>query len=237
MKILLTNDDGINAIGIKKLYEALKKYGDVIVVAPNKEMSCSSHSAELRKPIKVEKIDENHYTLDTTPVDCVRLGNNLLGPFDYIFSGINNGLNVGTDVIYSGTLHAALEGTILGIKSAAISTDRNAFEIVDNELSNVLDYIFKNNLFDNSATLNINFPSNKFKTSKGIKLTHQGIKDFKTQFIKTDLGYIENGSFITYDSNIDSDVYNSLYGYITITPIGKNLTNYDYLNKIKNKLQ
>ena len=226
MRVLLVNDDGIDAIGIKILEEALQKYGEVVVVAPEKGMSAYSHTIQIHTPIRLEERSKNHYAISSTPADCVRLGVDLFGPFDYVFSGINNGLNLGTDVIYSGTVNAAIEGAILKTKSVAISTDFDCFDIVRDEIDSVIDYLFSNDLFSDVATINVNFPTSDFKKSQGIKIARQGVKDFKTFFVKTDLGYVAGKEEITYDTNCDSDVYLASIGYITITVIDK-LQNHD----------
>lgn len=221
MRILLVNDDGIDAIGIKILENSLKKYGDVIVVAPDKGMSAMSHAIKIKEPIKINSLDDNHYAISSTPVDCVRLGVDLFGPFDYVFSGINNGLNLGTDVLYSGTTNAAIEGTILGIPSVAISTDFNSFDIVKNEIDDVISQIFNYNLFDKDYALNINFPIKDHVKSAGLKHTIQGIKDFKTHFIQTKDGYVADKEEIKLDQNELTDVFQANLGYITYTYVNK----------------
>lgn len=123
MFILLTNDDGINSNGINTLYKVLSPEYRVVVIAPENEMSATSHSISLHSPLRVKKIDESHYTVNGTPTDCINLAlfHILDESPDLIISGINQGPNLGTDVTYSGTVAAALEGAILGIKSIAAS--------------------------------------------------------------------------------------------------------------------
>lgn len=221
MRILLVNDDGIDAIGIKLLENSLKKYGDVIVVAPDKGMSAMSHAIQIKAPIRVNALDDSHYAISSTPVDCVRLGVDLFGPFDYVFSGINNGLNLGTDILYSGTTNAAIEGTILGIPSVAISTDINAFDIVNNEIDDVINQIFSKKLYDKDYALNINFPIKDYSKSLGLKYTVQGMKDFKTHFIQTKDGYVACKEEIKFDQNGFTDVFQANLGYITYTYVNK----------------
>ena len=123
MFILLTNDDGINSLGLNTLYDTLKNEHKVIIIAPETEMSATSHSISLHSPLRARKIDNNHYTVNGTPTDCINLAlfHILKNSPDLIISGINQGPNLGTDVTYSGTVAAALEGAILGIKSIAAS--------------------------------------------------------------------------------------------------------------------
>src|SRR5512139_3653086 len=123
LKILVTNDDGIHSQGIILLAKALQGVGDVVVIAPDREKSATAHSLTLHRPLRVEKIKKNLYAVDGTPADCIHLGVNTILPKrpQLIVSGINKGGNLGDDVIYSGTVSAAFEGTLLGIPSFAIS--------------------------------------------------------------------------------------------------------------------
>jgi len=121
--ILVSNDDGIHSEGIKALARALKRVGEVFIVAPDRERSAASHSLTLHKPLRVEKIGPNAYAINGTPTDCINLAVNgiLKKRPDLVVSGINKGGNLGDDVTYSGTVSAAMEGTLLGIPSFAIS--------------------------------------------------------------------------------------------------------------------
>src|SRR5512139_2844513 len=121
--ILVTNDDGIHSKGIIALARALREIGNVFIVAPDIEQSAVAHSLTLHRPLRVEKIRKNFYAVDGTPADCVHLGVNTILPKRprLIVSGINKGGNLGDDIIYSGTVSAAFEGTLLGIPSFAIS--------------------------------------------------------------------------------------------------------------------
>ncbi|MBQ9125013.1 MAG: 5'/3'-nucleotidase SurE [Acholeplasmatales bacterium] len=239
LNILVCNDDGITARGIDILAKSLKKYGNVYVVAPNGPRSASSHAIYLHKPLLFKHVnviaDCECYITDGMPADCVRLATSILDiEFDVVFSGVNNGLNVGTDTIYSGTVAVAREAFIEGIPSVAISTDVNCFDIVNNELDNVLEYVFDNKLYSKDYILNINFPTNDFKESKGMKWSNQGIKNFKTHFKKIDEDkYIDCDDYIQYDTNENSDVYLSITGYISLVPLGIDQTNYNKLEEVK----
>src|ERR1044071_7525602 len=125
IRILLTNDDGINSDGLIKIEEALKEIGDVYVVAPASEMSGASHSLTLARPLRIRQLDERHWSIDGTPTDCVTLALNKILTNDerpdICVSGINHGGNLGDDATYSGTVAGALEATILGVPGIALS--------------------------------------------------------------------------------------------------------------------
>ena len=123
MKIMLSNDDGIEAEGLNTLYEGLKDIADIFVIAPQKEMSGSGSSITTKRPLKTEEIRKNFIAVNGTPVDCVHLGLHQLCPFkpDILLSGINFGANMAEDLLYSGTVGAAMEGRELSIPSMAIS--------------------------------------------------------------------------------------------------------------------
>lgn len=240
MNILVVNDDGIDAVGIKKLAYALKKYGNVTVSAPDKGRSASSHSIILHDKLSYEyvglKDGVNWYKTSGTPADCVRLAFDLIDTkFDVVFSGVNNGLNIGTDIIYSGTVAAAREANIEFVPAVAISTDFDSFDIVDRELDLVLEKIFNEKLYSKEYVLNVNFPTMKHTKSLGYKFCRQGIKNFKTKFVKDEDGLYRNtDSDIVYDKNIDTDVYLADEGFITFVPLKVEQTDYDKLIFLKN---
>lgn len=240
-KILVVNDDGIEAEGIRILSNALKKYGNVTVCAPDKGRSAASHSITIKESLKFEKIDKIEdvecYKINGTPADCVRVATSVLGNnFDLVFSGVNEGLNLGTDAIYSGTVAAAREAHIEYLPSIAISAPQESFSIVAKEIDQLLEKIFTEKLFSKEYTLNINFPTKEFKDSKGIVFARQGVKRFKTEYqeikSKEFKGYKDT---ITYDKNVDTDVYLAYRGYITITPLKVDQTDYEMLKKWQNQ--
>ena len=123
-RILLTNDDGYFSDGIRALFDKLSKTADVVVVAPDREQSASSHSLTLNRPLRVHRVDARHYAIDGTPTDCVMMAVHMICSKrkpDMVISGINHGANLGDDVTYSGTVAAAIEGSIMGIPSLAVS--------------------------------------------------------------------------------------------------------------------
>jgi 5'-nucleotidase len=125
MRILVTNDDGIHSPGLTALAKALSRVGDVWVVAPDRERTAVAHAVTLHKPLRVHQVGTQIYAVNGTPVDCVNLAvlKLLPGPPDLLVSGINKGVNLGDDVLYSGTVSAAMEGTILGVPSMAVSQE------------------------------------------------------------------------------------------------------------------
>ena len=219
LNILVANDDGINAIGISILAHALRKYGDVTVVAPDGGRSATGHSIVLHDTIGfnfVERKDDiDWYVTTGTPADCIWLAVDLLDKkFDIVFSGVNNGLNLGTDIIYSGTVAAAREAQIQYLPAVAVSTDFDSFDIVNNELDTVLQKVFEEKLYSKNYVLNINFPTCEHKKSLGYKYCRQGIKRFKTKFVLNEEGrYVNTDSDIKYDTREDSDVYQASQGY------------------------
>ena len=123
MEILVTNDDGIHAEGLRALAKALRPLGHVTVIAPDREQSATSHALTLHRPLRIKKVEEDVLSVDGTPTDCVLLGVHgfLKQKPDLVVSGINHGPNMGNDTSYSGTVAAAVEGTFLGIPSVALS--------------------------------------------------------------------------------------------------------------------
>lgn len=239
MNILVVNDDGIEAKGINILASSLKKYGNIYVVAPDRGRSAASHSVILNKPLLFEEVNQIEevkcYKTSGMPADCVRLANIILGvEFDLVVSGVNDGLNLGTDIIYSGTCAGAREGIIEGIPGIAISTDFKSFDIVENELDNVLELVFNNKLYSKEYLLNINFPISKYNQSKGIKVARQGDKIFTSIFteIEPNTYSVLNEEEI-HDKNPDTDVYLADMGYITLVPVKIDQTSYNHINMLK----
>lgn len=242
MNILVVNDDGINAEGLHILVNALAKYGNIYVCAPDRGRSAASHSIDLVNPIEFIELEIPNtvkaYKISSTPVDCVRVFNGALNiKIDVVFSGINNGLNLGTDIIYSGTVAAAREAMIEGYKSVAISCDRDCLNDIKAEIDDILAYIFDNNLLSTEYTINVNYPISKYKKSNGIKICKQGKKRFKSYFKANSEGlYKTSHEEITYDIDKNTDVYLADKGYITVVPIKVDQTNYDAYNRLKEEL-
>ncbi len=237
LKILITNDDGIEALGMKLLVEWAKKLGEVTVVAPKVEQSGKSHGIELMRPIEV--LDRSSlygvtaYSVDSTPADCVRFG--ILGlkrKYDLVLSGINNGVNLGKDIVYSGTVAAIFEAVALGHKALAISALRDKLEDAATHLDMVYSFVNENRLFEYDPVFNINIPPK----IKGIKITRQGSSYFSDEFVPigNDL-YAQRGSY-TPDSdseNIELDAVAVEKGFVSITPMQNSRTDVSAFNSLK----
>ena len=180
--ILLTNDDGITAPGLRTLHDLLSPKAEVVVVAPDRQRSATSHALTLSEPLRARKVKENGqlfgYAVSGTPVDCVKLAHHdLLDRLpDLVISGINYGSNTGINALYSGTLAAAVEGTILGIPSIAVSltTFRNAnFEPAARFTLKLIPHLLERGL-PKGITLNINVPNVPTEELQGVRVTIQG---------------------------------------------------------------
>ena len=175
-KILITNDDGIDAKGLERLAEAAKEFGEVWVIAPARQRSAASHSITLRKPVEIKEYDfpvkdVKAFTCSGTPADCVRVGGLSVMPEkpDVVLSGINYGYNVASDIQYSATCGAAFEASFQGFISISLSEDANeCHDITDAYLRDLLKEYIDVRL-ERNRILNINFPSGKLEDCKGIR--------------------------------------------------------------------
>lgn len=222
MRILVTNDDGINSPGLKILVEWAKKLGEVTVAAPAVQQSAQSHAINIHDPIEVHKVPYidgvTAYAVHSTPVDCVRFATlGLKTTYDLALSGINRGFNLGEDILYSGTCGCIFEAKLRGIKSVAFSTTNTTFDYVAPRLDEAWGYIQQNNLFDYCDLYNVNIPLDP----KGICLTRQGDAYFTDRFDKMDdTHYMQNGYCIHVnqgDLTVDTDA--TVSGYISISPL------------------
>ena len=242
MRILITNDDGVNTLGIRLLAEWAKKIGEVTVVAPKVEQSAKSHAIEIVKPIEIKQVPfidgVTAYSLDSTPADCIRFG--LLGlntKFDLVLSGINKGVNIGGDIVYSGTVGAVFEAAKLGVKAIAFSSNPDEQEAASKYFDAVYAYIVENNLLEENPIYNINIPAE----AKDIRLTYQGTSYYSDRFRKIDGEedmYIQEGEPIP-DSDpedINRDTVAIFKGYISITPMQISRTNMQAYEKLAAKL-
>jgi len=246
MRILLTNDDGIFAKGIETLYLALSDKHEVTVVAPETEQSAVGHAITWLNPLRVNTVKRNGsffgYALNGTPADCVKIAvTELLDPKPQIVvSGINLGANVGVNVIYSGTVSAATEGTVLGIPSIAVSMD--SFKPVD--FSAAIEFIprlvamVENKGLPPGISLNVNFPNLPANEVRGVRVTRQGnMKCIEKYDRRTDprnhTYYWLCNSSIEPDLDPEADSCALAEGYISITPIHHDLTNYRMISKLR----
>lgn len=239
MRILITNDDGLYAEGLKILVEKARKYGEIVVVAPKEEQSAKSHSINIKTGIECKKVDlfegVASYQIDSSPADCVRYAYyGLKLDFDLVFSGINKGFNVGEDIMYSGTCAAIFETESTKRNGIAFSCEKDSFEGAIQYFDEVMEYFKNNNLLKYNKIYNVNFP----KISKGIKITKQGGCNFNTFFESTDqLHYYQMG-IPTFENSKDKlylDTACIMNNYISITPLTSDRTNLEVYNLIKNK--
>lgn len=238
-RILVTNDDGIHSRGIIELAEALRALGEVTVIAPALEMSAASHSLTLNRPLRIDHVDEYRYAVDGTPTDCVTLGlMKILSDRtpDLVVSGINKGGNLGDDVSYSGTVAGALEGTIYGVPSMAISLVtrkdfhfRHAADFAVSAARKVLEEGLPDGVF-----LNINVPLGPIR---GAAVTRQGRKAARTTIIEgvdprhRQYYWIgEDSSGWVLDEGTDYEAVHR--GLVSITPLRNDLTDYGALDRI-----
>ena len=243
--ILVVNDDGIHSKGIKVLSDAMREIGDVYVVAPDSNRSGASHAITLDKEIYINNLNNglNEYTCSGTPVDCVKLAINKILPRlpDLCVSGINHGANHSINILYSGTAHAAIEGSIKGVPSIAFShlsysqsVDMSQFKSVILNLSlNVL----KNKL-PNGVTLNVNFPDLPIARIKGIRVSKQGdgnwIEDYKLKSSNDLVSYYWiTGHFEDQKHQEDSDLWAAQNSFISIVPIVPHFTDLSAINSLK----
>ncbi|MCH7949593.1 MAG: 5'/3'-nucleotidase SurE [Candidatus Dadabacteria bacterium] len=245
-RILISNDDGINSEGLHKLHETLKKLGEVYIVAPDRDQSAVSHSLTLYRPLRLDKISEFIYTVDGTPTDCVNLAiNGILRDKkpDLVVSGINKGENVGDDITYSGTVSAAMEGTLLGIPSIALSLvgrgDFN-FDYALHHSLLIAKYVLENKLPEDTL-LNVNIPNLPGEQIKGIVVTRQGKRLYDEPIVeKVDPRgkkyYWIGGDELGFLDIEGSDIVAVKEGYVSVTPIGLDLTNYGHIDKLRSDL-
>ena len=246
--ILVTNDDGINAPGIRTLISVIKDIGDVIVVAPDSPQSGMGHAITINSTLHSSKITPKNsetieYSCSGTPADCVKLAINELmhRKPDLCVSGVNHGSNSSINVIYSGTMSAAIEASIEGVPAIGFSLLDYKW---DAEFSHIKKYIKKITLkaleegLPKGITLNVNFPKLNHDMIKGIKVCKQAETYWIEKFDKrvNPQGkeyYWLTGEFINKDQSEDSDEYALSNGYISIVPVKHDLTDYESINKIQ----
>ncbi|ENK1244155.1 5'/3'-nucleotidase SurE [Clostridium sporogenes] len=245
MNILLTNDDGIDAEGINTLAKLLSKYHNVIMVAPEDQRSASGHSITIYEPIVVKQVRKHYdieaYSISGTPADCVKVALDKLisNNIDIVISGINKGLNMGNDILYSGTVSAAIEGSMYKIPSIAVSAEfvrgkKENYEIAAKYTLEILNRVKKENL-KNDVVLNLNIPFCSEEEIKGIKVCKVGNRIFNTRFSEE---IDEEGNKIlklegdiNKNINDDTDVYYIRNKYVTLTPLHYDLTNFNILEE------
>ncbi len=246
MNILLVNDDGIYSQGILKLAEKLCVDNDVTVVAPQCQMSGTGHSFTLYEYVNYIELNilpnVKCYAVNGTPADCVKVALNLIvdkSP-DLIISGINKGFNLGTDIFYSGTVNAALEGAVHNVKAIAVSQD---YHLANYDFSS--DFIAQNykklyNLLpDDAQTIfNINIPKGTAEEITGVKFAKLGVKFYQENYrYEENLGYgVHCRTIISEKSSSSDDVVLYEQGYITVSAVKNDWNNYEFYEKIKDEI-
>jgi 5'/3'-nucleotidase len=235
MEILVTNDDGIHAAGLKALAEALRSLGHVTVIAPDREQSAASHALTLHRPLRIRKVEPDVLSVDGTPTDCVLLGVHgfLKRKPDLVVSGINHGPNMGNDTSYSGTVAAAVEGTFLGIPSVALSlaTWEEADFTPAGEVACELVRNFLQHGIRPGMCISVNIPPLPRDRMRGVRVTRLGKRVFRDVIVeKTDprgkLYYWIGGEDPTWEADELSDFNAVSEGFVSVTPLLLELTDY-----------
>ncbi|AQS10300.1 5'-nucleotidase SurE [Clostridium saccharobutylicum] len=248
MNILITNDDGINAPGIISLAKEVSKEHNVIIVAPREQKSASSHSISIHNPIKIkeesiEGLDCKAYSVLGTPADCTQIGLSFLqDDIDIVISGINKGPNLGIDILYSGTVSAAVEGAIYGVPSIAVSMDVN-YEKDDEDYSKAVKWLMKvlnvakEKYLKSDVVLNVNIPDLNDNDIKGIKVCKIGKATYNNEYVLVesndeDKSYKLKGTRNNIEED-ETDLYYLSKGYVTLTPLHFDFTNFNILEDVK----
>lgn len=248
MNILVSNDDGINARGIKELVKVLSERARIYVCAPDSQRSASGHGITVSEPITLEETEfegaEMAFKISGTPADCVKIGMRILQQqnikIDMVFSGINHGSNLGTDTLYSGTVSAAIEGNICGVPAVAVSVNSHEAEYFDYACYLAGEVCDKaESRLSPDTVLNINVPNLPREQVKGLKYTTLGRREYKEFFkaFKSEDGkrqYRYTGEPVVYEGLPDTiDVIAMQEDYATITPLHRDLTDYKMVDEIK----
>lgn len=237
MRILVTNDDSITSEVLLPLAKWAKQFGEVTVVVPKYEQSGKSHCIEIHKAFEVKQVtfddpDIKAYTVDSSPADCVRYAiEGMKLDFDFVISGINRGLNLGIDMLYSGTVGAVFEAACFGLPAVALSTEPGGFDEAMDALEEVKEFFIKHDLIKKNSLYNVNIPKNH----KEIRITRMGGRYFADDFLSqgNDM-YLPTGKSVWADSGDYSiDTNAALTGYISILPLTLNRTNMDVFKELE----
>lgn len=241
MRILISNDDGVYAPGIRALADALATIAEIVVMAPDRNRSGASNSLTLSKPIRVQPLENGDYSVEGTPTDCVHLA--VTGffetAFDMVISGINDGANLGDDVLYSGTVAAAMEGRNLGLPAIAVSLAGHDIEhyqtaaIITRDLAQKL----KSHPLPAQTILNVNIPNLPLNQIKGIQVTRLGARHAAEPMVKT---LDPRGKPIYWvgppgreaDAGPGTDFFAVNEGYVSMTPIHMDMTHYKVFEQV-----
>jgi 5'-nucleotidase len=246
MKILVSNDDGYLATGINVLTDALSQIADVVVVAPDRNRSAASNSLTLHDPLRLSKVAENRFKVNGTPSDCVHLA--LTGFLeeepDLVVSGINHGANLGDDVIYSGTVAAAMEGRFLGFPTIAVSLVGHRMQHFDTAARVAAELVqrLERNPMPSEFIFNVNVPDRPYEELTGITTARLGFRHKSEPVVKAEdphgrtiywVGPAGKGQ----DSGEGTDFYAIDQGAVSITPLKVDLTRHEALSQVAEWLQ
>jgi 5'-nucleotidase len=241
--ILVTNDDGYRSDGIEALADALGRIGEVTIVAPMEESSAIGHALTLRRPMRLERMGDRVYGVDGTPTDCVNLGVDIVlkRKPDLVVSGINKGYNLGDDVTYSGTVAGAMEGALLGVASIAVSLERTQgqydFTPAATAAASVAEAVLRRGL-PSRTFLNVNVPTG---VPRGLRATFQAKRNHVTVVSERldprnrPYYWIEEGEN-EWEPHDRSDYQAVKDGFVSVTPLHPDLTNYTVLETMTNSL-
>jgi 5'-nucleotidase len=243
VNILVSNDDGILAPGIALLADVCREVGQVTVVAPDREQSGTAHSLTLHRPLRPLRRHDGSFQVDGTPTDCVLLAVGALMPERpaFVFSGVNHGPNMGEDVLYSGTVSAAMEGVTLGIPGVAISFTSREVEVLltyRELLTQLVRRITGVPEFPPNMLLNVNLPAVEAAEVRGVKVTKLGSRYFSEGLTRMkdpwdrEVFWIGGGE-ITWTGDAESDHQAVHDGYISITPLHMDLTDYGLFETVR----
>lgn len=242
MLILCTNDDGYLATGLRVMAEVARTVGDVEIVAPDREQSASSHSLTMHYPLRAHRVSDNVRHVDGTPTDCVALAVGALLPRrpDVVLSGVNHGANMGEDVLYSGTVAGAMEATILGIPAIAISyAGRDPDEIPGFApvLERLIPKLIRDGDFPPETLMNVNLPPIDPEKVRGVRVTRLARRVYTDSLTRAkdpsgrEYFWIGGGG-VQWTGDEDTDFHAVDQGYISVTPLHLDLTNYRLLSEV-----
>ncbi len=235
MRILVSNDDGVLAPGIRILVDSLKHIASLEVIAPDRNRSGASNSLTLSKPIRLRQLEDGFYSVEGTPTDCVHLA--LTGffesPFDMVISGINEGANLGDDVLYSGTVAAAMEGRNLGLSSIAVSLVGSECKHYESAATIACQLALKlqKNPLPSQTILNVNVPDLPMDAIKGIQITRLGTRHSAEAMVKTEDPRGRPMYWVGLpgpeaDAGPGTDFHAVSCGYVSMTPLHLDMTHY-----------
>lgn len=241
MRILVSNDDGVHAPGIRALANEMSEIGEVFVVAPDRNRSGASNSLTLTRPLRIRELDNGHFSVEGTPTDCVHLAlTGFLEPAaDIVVSGINDGANLGDDILYSGTVAAAVEGRYLGFPAIAFSMVGDNIRHYDTAASIARQIVLKmrNNLLPSQTILNVNIPDLPLNQIRGIEVTRLGTRHGAEPIVK---GTDPRGKPMYWigppgreaDAGPGTDFYAISQNCVSITPLHLDMTHYKVFDQL-----